>query len=132
MRRFVMCLTVLAGAVVAASGAHAAPRIVAPAPFSAGTASAQAAGADQQQGAEGEGQAAGTQQQEHPGSQLPILYVTSVEVIQSSLEPHLSIVRAQGMVSSKGWGGPFLAPVFVGKPLAGHLDLQLIASTPQQ
>jgi hypothetical protein len=94
-----------------------------------GTAPAQQPPAEQ--GPAPEGQATATQQ-ERPGSQLPVLYVTSVEVVQTATEPHLDIVRAQGLVASKGWGGPFLAPVFVGKPLDGILDLQFIASTPDQ
>ena len=96
-----------------------------------GTASAQQQPPDQGQPQEGEGQGMGAPQ-ERPGSQLPILYVTSVEVMQTSTEPRLGIVHAQGLVASKGWGGPFLAPVFVGKPLDGILDLQFIASTPDQ
>jgi hypothetical protein len=96
-----------------------------------GMGAAQQPAADQGQGAGQEGQGAGMPQ-ERPGSQLPVLYVTSVEVVQTSAEPKLSIVRAQGLVASKGWGGPFLAPVFVGKPLDGILDLQFIASTPDQ
>ena len=97
-----------------------------------GTALAQQAPAEPQgQPAEAEGQAIATPR-ERPGAQLPVLYVTSVEIMQTTIEPHLDIVRAQGLVSSKGWGGPFLAPVFVGKPLDGILDLQFIASTPDQ
>jgi hypothetical protein len=72
------------------------------------------------------------QPQEQPATQLPILYVTSVEIMRSTLEPHLDIVRVRGLASSKGWGNPFLAPVFVGKPLDDILDLQFIASIPDQ
>jgi hypothetical protein len=64
------------------------------------------------------------------GVQLPVLYVTSIEVLRTTLEPHLDIVRVRGLASSKGWSSPLLVPLFVGKPLDDILDLQLIASSP--
>ena len=70
--------------------------------------------------------------QTQAGVQLPILYVTSIEVLQTTLEPRLDIVRVQGLASSKGWSAPLLVPLFVGKPLDNVLDLQFIASSPAQ
>ena len=55
-----------------------------------------------------------------------------VEVLRTSLEPHLDIVRVQGLASSRGWSAPLLVPLFVGKPLDDILDLQFIATSPAQ
>jgi hypothetical protein len=70
--------------------------------------------------------------QETPGTELPVLYVTSVEVMRTSTEPKLDIVRVTGLAGSQGWSAPQLVPTFVGKPLDGVLDLQFIATMPQQ
>jgi hypothetical protein len=61
-----------------------------------------------------------------------VLYVTSVEVMRTSTEPQLDIVRVTGLTGSQGWSAPQLVPTFVGKPLDGVLDLQFIATMPQQ
>jgi hypothetical protein len=70
--------------------------------------------------------------QSTPGSELPVLYVTGVEVMRTSTEPKLDIVRVTGLAGSQGWSAPQLVPTFVGKPLDGVLDLQFIATMPQQ
>ena len=67
-----------------------------------------------------------------PGTELPVLYVTSVEVMRTATEPKLDIVRVTGLTGSQGWSAPQLVPTFVGKPLDGVLDLQFIATMPQQ
>src|SRR5689334_7779551 len=67
-----------------------------------------------------------------PGTELPVLYVTSVEVLRSTIEPKLDIVRVTGLTGSQGWSAPQLVPTFVGKPLDGILDLQFIATMPEQ
>jgi hypothetical protein len=67
-----------------------------------------------------------------PGTELPVLYVTSVEVIRTSTEPKLDIVRVTGLTGSQGWTAPQLVPTYVGKPLDGILDLQFIAAMPEQ
>ncbi|HMD64349.1 MAG TPA: hypothetical protein VKF83_10290 [Stellaceae bacterium] len=67
-----------------------------------------------------------------PGTELPVLYVTSVEVMQTSTDPKLDIVRVTGLTGSQGWSSPQLVPTFVGKPLDGILDLQFIATMPEQ
>jgi hypothetical protein len=67
-----------------------------------------------------------------PGTELPVLYITSVEVMRTSTEPQLDIVRVTGLTGSQGWSAPQLVPTFVGKPSDGILDLQFIASMPQQ
>ena len=67
-----------------------------------------------------------------PGTDLPVLYVTSVEVMRTSTEPKLDIVRVTGLTGSQGWSAPQLVPTYVGKPLDGVLDLQFIATKPEQ
>ena len=65
-------------------------------------------------------------------SELPVLYVTSVEILRTSLEPKLDIVRVTGVASSPGWTAPQLVPTYAGKPSDDMLDLQLIATIPEQ
>jgi hypothetical protein len=65
-------------------------------------------------------------------SELPVLYVTGVEVLRTSADPRLDIVRVTGLASSQGWSAPELVPTFAGKPLDDVLDLQLIATSPLQ
>src|SRR5215469_4037715 len=65
-------------------------------------------------------------------SALPVLFVTSVEVLRTSTDPRLDIVRATGLASSQGWSDPELVPTFAGKPLDDVLDLQFIATSPLQ
>jgi len=65
-------------------------------------------------------------------SELPVLYVTSVEVLRTSTDPRLDIVRVTGLASSQGWSDPELVPTFAGKPFDDVLDLQLIATAPLQ
>jgi len=67
-----------------------------------------------------------------PATELPVLYVTSVEVVRTSAEPKLDIVRVTGLASSQGWSEPQLVPTFAGKPLDDILDLQFIATMPDQ
>ena len=71
-----------------------------------------------------------------PGSatppELPVLYVTGVEVLRTSTEPKLDIVRVTGLTSSQGWSAPQLVPTFWGKPFDDVLDLQFIATAPLQ
>ena len=65
-------------------------------------------------------------------SELPVLYVTSVEVLRTSTEPKLDIVRVTGLASSQGWNAPQLVPTFWGKSFDDVLDLQFIATAPVQ
>jgi hypothetical protein len=67
-----------------------------------------------------------------PGTELPVLYLTSVEIVRTSIEPKLDIVRVTGLTGSQGWSSPQLVPTFAGKPLDDILDLQFIATVPQQ
>jgi hypothetical protein len=65
-----------------------------------------------------------------PSTELPVLYVTSVEVLQAAVEPKLDIVRVTGLVASEGWTEPELMPTYAGKPADDILDLEFIATTP--
>ena len=67
-----------------------------------------------------------------PSTELPVLYVTGVEVLQTALEPKLDIVRVTGLTGSAGWSGPQLVPTYAGKPSDDILDLELIATVPEE
>ncbi|HVC52803.1 MAG TPA: hypothetical protein VND87_12355 [Stellaceae bacterium] len=64
--------------------------------------------------------------------EMPVLYVTSIEVMPTSANPKLDIIRVTGLASSAGWSAPQLVPFFYGKPADGILDLQFIATSPEQ
>jgi hypothetical protein len=88
-------------------------------------------GPGQAYGGNTEEQAVGTSPTEaEPGTELPVLYVTSVEIIRTQNQPQLDIVRVTGLAGSQGWSSPELVPTYVGKPLDGILDLQFIATMP--
>ena len=65
-------------------------------------------------------------------AEMPVLYVTGIEVLRSASEPKIDIIHVTGLVSSLGWSSPQLVPFFYGKPADDVLDLQLIASSPEQ
>ncbi len=67
-----------------------------------------------------------------PGTELPVLYVTGVEIIRSQTSPPIDIVRVTGLAGSQGWSSPQLVPTYIGKPIDGVLDLQFIATMPLQ
>ena len=67
-----------------------------------------------------------------PPEELPVLYVTSVEVLHASAGSGMDIVRVTGLASSEGWSAPELVPTYPGKPYDNVLDLELIASPPEQ
>ena len=73
---------------------------------------------------------AGPRPQSGPPPELPVLYVTSVEVFRSQLEPHQDIVRVQGLTSTGGWSSVELVPLFSGGGSDNILDLQFIATFP--
>lgn len=64
--------------------------------------------------------------------EVPVLYVTGIEVVHYTTDPKSTIVRVTGMASSVGWSSPQLVPFFYGKPADEVLDLQFIASSPEQ
>src|SRR5215469_6333664 len=63
---------------------------------------------------------------------VPVLYVTGIEVLHATLEPKVDVIRVTGLVSSAGWSNPQLVPLFYGKPADDVLDLQFIATSPEQ
>ena len=101
----------------------------------AGPAFAQGAQATGQGGGEGyvggEQEAAGPQGASRP-LEMPILYVTGVEVMRTGMDPKIDIIHVTGLVSSVGWNKPQLVPFFYGKPADDVLDLQFIAASPEQ
>jgi hypothetical protein len=74
----------------------------------------------------------GRQTQVSPQTELPVLYVTGVEIMRSAVEPVINVVRVTGLAGSQGWSNPQLVPTTVGKPIDGILDLQFIATMPTQ
>lgn len=93
---------------------------------------AQATGAEEEEGYIGEGQqAAGPAGATRP-LDMPVLYVTGIEVTHSALSPPIYQIRVTGLTSSRGWSAPQLVPFFWGKPTDGVLDLQLIGTSPEQ
>jgi hypothetical protein len=64
--------------------------------------------------------------------EVPVLYVTGIEILKATLDPKVDIVRVTGLVSSAGWSGPTLVPFYYGKPADDMLDLQFIATSPEQ
>jgi hypothetical protein len=64
--------------------------------------------------------------------ELPVLYVTGVEIVQTSSDPKVDVVSVTGLVSSDGWTFPQLVPTYAGKPLDGVVDLEFIATAPVQ
>jgi hypothetical protein len=64
--------------------------------------------------------------------EVPILYVTGIEVLHAALDPKVMVVRVTGVTSSAGWSTPQLVPFFYGKPGDDVLDLQFIAASPEQ
>jgi hypothetical protein len=74
----------------------------------------------------------GRQTQASAQTELPVLYVTGVEIMRSATEPAIDVVRVMGLAGSLGWSNPQLVPTTVGKPADGILDLQFIATMPTQ
>jgi hypothetical protein len=60
----------------------------------------------------------------------PILQVTSVEVLRSTHEPVLDVVRVRGLTSSAGWDEAELVPLTRTPSSDGILDLLFVARTP--
>ena len=63
---------------------------------------------------------------------LPVFYVTSVEILQTASDPKIDVVSVTGLVASEGWNFPQLVPTYAGKPFDDVLDLQFIATAPVQ
>ncbi len=64
--------------------------------------------------------------------EMPVLFVTGIEVLRSAGASKFDIIHVTGLASSPGWSTPQLVPFFYGKPTDDVFDLQLIATSPQQ
>ena len=64
--------------------------------------------------------------------EMPVLYVTGIEVLRSANEPKFDIIHVTGLASSNGWSAPQLVPFYYGKAADDVLDLQFIAASPEQ
>ena len=77
---------------------------------------------------------ANPQQADVPGDEqlpeVPVLMVTSVEVMRSTHEPTLDVVRVRGIASTDGWADPEVLPITQGTPATGVLDVVLVAHPP--
>jgi hypothetical protein len=62
--------------------------------------------------------------------QIPVLQVTSVEVIRSAHGPTLDIIRARGLTGTDGWDQGELVPLTSGPSPDGILDLIFVARAP--
>lgn len=65
-------------------------------------------------------------------TELPVLYVTSVEVVRTGIDPKQDIVVVRGLTGAAGWSEPQLVPTFAGKTYDDILDMQFIATKPEQ
>jgi hypothetical protein len=129
MTRFVPKLCAMAAVMALAAGMTGAAVAQQPTGPSAQT-SAPGPGGNPQPGVETE--AAGPSGATRPSLVMPLLYVTSVEVLTSSADPKLYLVRVTGLASSPGWSTPELVPFYYGKSADNMLDLQFIATSPEQ
>jgi hypothetical protein len=64
--------------------------------------------------------------------ELPVLYVTGVEILRTAADPRLDVVRVTGVTASAGWSAPQLVLTYPGKPSDDIIDLQFIAEPPEQ
>ncbi|MBV9553614.1 MAG: hypothetical protein JO032_12580 [Alphaproteobacteria bacterium] len=102
--------------------------------FAQGAPAAQGGGGSQGQGYAQSGSdanAAGPSGATRP-LEVPVMAVTGIEVMHATLDPKVDVIRVTGLVSSAGWTGPTLVPFFYGKPADDVLDLQFIATSPEQ
>lgn len=66
------------------------------------------------------------------GARLPILMVTSIEVLRSPRGGGMDIIRARGLASSGNWKEPHLLPISSGASTDGTLDLIFQGASPSQ
>ncbi|HEY0704106.1 MAG TPA: hypothetical protein VGD60_15155 [Candidatus Acidoferrales bacterium] len=62
--------------------------------------------------------------------QAAVLWISSVEVIRSTHEPALDVIRVRAITSTEGWESGELVPMTKGAPEDGMLDLAFIAQAP--
>jgi len=69
---------------------------------------------------------------ETQGNNVPVLAVSSVEVVRTAHTPTIDIVVAHGVTSTDGWTDASLVPLTHGVPSDGVLDLVLTANPPRE
>src|SRR5262245_2086600 len=60
--------------------------------------------------------------EQNEGPPWPVMVVTSVEVLRSTRDGGMDIIRVRGLVTSDAWGEPHLLPITRGEPIDGILD----------
>jgi hypothetical protein len=99
------------------------PKAQAPAPKGqAAAASDQNPGPDQTASSGG--------QQDETAESVPILAVTSVEILHSAHNPDMAVIAARGLTTTDGWQNGTLVPLTSGTPADGVLDLVFVAQAP--
>jgi hypothetical protein len=63
---------------------------------------------------------------------LPLLLVTSLVVTHPEGKPAIDLIRVTGLASSGGWIEPRLVPTYEGPAPDGVLDLELVATPPEE
>jgi hypothetical protein len=90
----------------------------------------QAKAAPQVSGSGGAAPLAADAQEDEQIPEVPVLMVTSVEVMRSTHEPTLDVVRVRGVASTDGWTDAEVLPITQGTPANGILDVVLVARAP--
>jgi hypothetical protein len=62
---------------------------------------------------------------------VPILAVTSLEILHSTHNPDLAVIAARGLTTTDGWQNGTLVPLTSGTPADGVLDLVFVALAPE-
>src|ERR1700733_3079352 len=107
-----------------AQGPALSPKAQAPAPKGqAAAASDQNPGPDQTASSGG--------QQDESAESVPILAVTSVEILHSAHNPDLAVIAARGLTTTDGWQNGTLVPLTSVTPADGVLDLVFVAQAPE-
>ena len=70
-------------------------------------------------------------QQDEAAESVPILAVTSVEILHSAHNPDLAVIAARGLTTTDGWQNGTLIPLTSGTPADGVLDLVFVAQAPE-
>lgn len=63
---------------------------------------------------------------------FPVMFVTSVELLRSTRDGGMDIIRARGLVTSNAWSEPHLLPITRGEGIDGMLDLIFQAGAPTE
>jgi hypothetical protein len=119
------------GAMIVAGGVAVAQTAPAPATTKAPTAPVPAAtkvhtASDQNPGPDRTASGGGDELSES----VPILAVTSVEMLHSTHAPDLAVIAARGLTTTDGWQNGTLVPLSSGSPADGVLDLVFVAQPP--